>query len=77
MKPKTDDTPTPHPRHATIQALNELVEKASDPIVSSRAIHHALTNPYPKTRYLVGNVNGTRAHARASCLLPLRRAVYV
>lgn len=40
------------------QSRSHLIAKASDPIVASRAIHHALTNPYPKTRYLVGNVNG-------------------
>ena len=39
-------------------ARAQLIDKASDPVVCSRAIHHALTSPYPKTRYLVGNVNG-------------------
>lgn len=54
------DTHFPCTQHTTqqTQSRSHLIAKASDPIVASRAIHHALTNPYPKTRYLVGNVNG-------------------
>lgn len=33
-------------------------DKADDPVVVCRAIHHALVSPYPKTRYLVGNAGG-------------------
>jgi NAD(P)-dependent dehydrogenase (short-subunit alcohol dehydrogenase family) len=32
----------------TVDKTNALIAKASDPIVCSRAIHHALTSPYPK-----------------------------
>eukprot|EP00938_MAST-03A_sp_MAST-3A-sp1_P004658 g4658.t1 len=35
--------------------------KASSPLVTSEAIWHALTNEYPKTRYVVANVNGIPA----------------
>lgn len=36
-------------------------EKASEPTVTSEAILHALVDPYPKTRIVVANVNGTPA----------------
>ena len=35
--------------------------KADSPLVTSEAIWHALTNEYPKTRYIVANVNGIPA----------------
>ena len=35
---------------------------ADEPIVTSEAILNALTNPYPKTRYIVANVNGIPAN---------------
>lgn len=34
---------------------------ASSPLVTSEAIWHALTDAYPKTRYIVANVNGIPA----------------
>lgn len=37
------------------------VKKASPPSVTTNAITHALTAPYPKTRYIVANVNGIPA----------------
>ena len=36
-------------------------EKASEPTVTSDAIFHALVDPYPRTRYVVANVNGKPA----------------
>ena len=37
------------------------IEKASDPIVTSEAILHAISSPYPHTRYVVANVAGIPA----------------
>lgn len=39
----------------------KMLELASDPIVTSEAILHAVSSPKPKTRYVVANVNGIRA----------------
>lgn len=35
--------------------------RASPPDVTTKAIAHALTSPYPKTRYTVANVDGVPA----------------
>lgn len=37
------------------------VEKASEPTVTSDAILHALVDEFPRTRYVVANVNGKPA----------------
>jgi len=38
--------------------VNQFLKKLSSPQVTSEAIHHALTSPYPKTRYPVAGLNG-------------------
>ena len=56
--------PPTHRTHSFFHHTQErdaLVAKASDPIVTSQAIQHALTSAYPHTRYMVGNVGGTPA----------------
>jgi len=42
----------------TYKKTAAVFEKADDPVVVCQAVYHALTSPYPKTRYLVGNANG-------------------
>ncbi len=55
-------TPPTHPPTHPYQEKNKaLISTASSPIVTSQAIHHALTSAYPHTRYMVGNVGGTPA----------------
>lgn len=41
------------------QRMERLREKAADPVVTSTAIYHAISSPYPKTRYPVANVDDT------------------
>lgn len=41
--------------------LDRCIEKASPPTVTSDAILHAIKSPYPKTRYVVANVDGKAA----------------
>lgn len=36
-------------------------EQADEPVVVSQAMHHALARPYPRTRFLVRNANGTHS----------------
>ena len=43
----------------TIQRMKEGFAIASPPSVTSEAIFDALTNPYPSTRYVVANLEGT------------------
>jgi hypothetical protein len=38
-----------------------MLEKASEPIVTTEAIAHALVSPFPHTRYVVANVGGIPA----------------
>lgn len=38
--------------------FEKMVDKSEQPIVVVKKIVHAITNPYPKTRYYVANVNG-------------------
>jgi NAD(P)-dependent dehydrogenase (short-subunit alcohol dehydrogenase family) len=40
------------------EAVTGFLPRLSPPSVTSDAIVHALTNPYPKTRYLVAGLNG-------------------
>lgn len=40
------------------KAVSGFLPRLSPPSVTSQAIAHALVDPYPKTRYLVANVNG-------------------
>lgn len=43
------------------EQVSQLIEMASDPVVTSEAILHAVRSKYPKTRYLVGNALGIPA----------------
>ena len=43
------------------RSRQEAHEKAPGPEVATDAIKHAMTNPKPKTRYVVANVKGTPA----------------
>eukprot|EP00434_Breviolum_minutum_P006516 symbB.v1.2.005751.t1/scaffold307.1/size232847/16 len=43
------------------QSREEAHQKAPGPLVTSEAIADAMTNPKPKTRYVVANVKGTPA----------------
>jgi NAD(P)-dependent dehydrogenase (short-subunit alcohol dehydrogenase family) len=45
----------------TASRRKKMLEAASDPIVTSEAIAHAIANELPKTRYAVANVGGVPA----------------
>lgn len=40
-------------------AVNQFMGKLAPPTVTSNAIIHALTSPYPRTRYVVAGLAGT------------------
>ena len=43
------------------QKMDDFVQKASPPSVTTNAIIHAITEPNPEVRYVVANVDGTAA----------------
>eukprot|EP00939_MAST-03C_sp_MAST-3C-sp1_P002225 g2225.t1 len=61
------------------QTTNRVFAKAESPALTTFAISHALADPYPKTRYVVANIDGTPAWVikRIFWLLPDRMSDFL